>query len=144
MVRIINYLVFYVLERETIKKYAEKFHEVIVDIAMKLAESIGSKDQNFAEWPCQFRINKYNFTRDSVGSEGVQVHTDSGFVTLLQEDESVGGLEILDPGSGSYVEVEPSSGTLLVNLGDVAKVLRYTLTSSFYLYFSGVVGEGPI
>ncbi|KAF3327190.1 gibberellin 20 oxidase 2 [Carex littledalei] len=107
--------------RETIKTYAERFHEVIVDVATKLAESMGLKDQNFSEWPCQFRINKYNFTQDSVGSDGVQIHTDSGFLTLLQEDECVGGLEILDPGSGSYVEVDPLPGTLLVNLGDVAK-----------------------
>jgi len=107
--------------RETIKAYAESLHKVIVDIATKLAESMGLKDQNFSEWPCQFRTNKYNFTQDSVGSDGVQIHTDADFLTVLQEDECVGGLEILDPGSGSYVEVDPVPGTLLVNLGDIAK-----------------------
>ncbi|KAJ4787090.1 2-oxoglutarate (2OG) and Fe(II)-dependent oxygenase superfamily protein [Rhynchospora pubera] len=107
--------------RETIKRYAEKFHEAIVDIAAKLAESMGLKDQKFSDWPCQFRINKYNFCQDSVGSSGVQIHTDSGFLTLLQEDECVGGLEISDPGSDSYVAVDLLPGSLLINLGDVAK-----------------------
>ncbi|KAF3339931.1 gibberellin 20 oxidase 2 [Carex littledalei] len=107
--------------RETIKTYAERLHKVIVDVATKLAESMGLKDQNFGEWQCQFRFNKYNFTQYSVGSVGVQIHTDSGFLTLLQQDECVGGLEILDPGSGSYVEVDLVPGTLLVNLGDGAK-----------------------
>jgi 2-oxoglutarate-dependent dioxygenase len=98
---------------------------VIVDIATKLAESMGLNDQSFGEWPCQFRINKYNFTQDSVGSDGVQIHTDLSFLTLLQEDECVGGLEILDPDLGFYVEVEPLPGSLLVNLGDVAQVRTY-------------------
>ncbi|KAJ1689049.1 hypothetical protein LUZ63_013204 [Rhynchospora breviuscula] len=109
-------------DRETIKTHAKKSHEVIVHIATKLAESMGLNDQNFSAWQCQYRINKYNFTQDTVGYNGVQIHTDSGFLTLLQEDECVGGLEILDPGSGSYVKVDLLPGSLLVNLGDVAKV----------------------
>ncbi|KAJ4771893.1 2-oxoglutarate (2OG) and Fe(II)-dependent oxygenase superfamily protein [Rhynchospora pubera] len=109
--------------RGTIKAYAQKSHEVIVDIATKLAESMGLKDQNFSEWQCIFRLIKYNFNQDSVGSNsGVQTHSDASFLTLLQEDECVGGLEILDPGSDSYVEVNPLPGSLLVLLGDVAKV----------------------
>ncbi|PKI50451.1 hypothetical protein CRG98_029201 [Punica granatum] len=73
------------------------------------------------EWPCQFRINKYNFTPETVGFSGVQIHTDSGFLTILQDDENVGGLEVMDQ-SGSFVPVEPQHGTFLVNLGDVAAV----------------------
>ncbi|KAJ4771895.1 2-oxoglutarate (2OG) and Fe(II)-dependent oxygenase superfamily protein [Rhynchospora pubera] len=107
--------------RETIKTYAQKSRELIVDIAMKLGEMMGLKDQNFGAWPCHFRFNKYNFTQDSVGSHGVQIHTDSGFLTLLKEDECVGGLEILDPVSGSFIEVDPLPGSFLVNFGDVAK-----------------------
>jgi isopenicillin N synthase-like dioxygenase len=75
----------------------------------------------FKGWPCQFRINKYNFTPETVGSSGVQIHTDSGFLTILQDDENVGGLEVMDE-SGAFVSVHPCPGTLLVNLGDVAKV----------------------
>ncbi|KAJ3684410.1 hypothetical protein LUZ61_013574 [Rhynchospora tenuis] len=73
--------------REAIKTYAQKSHVVIVDIATKMGEIMVLKDQNFSAWPCHFRFNKYNFTQDSVGSHGVQIHTDSGFLTLLQEDE---------------------------------------------------------
>ncbi|GAB2279344.1 hypothetical protein Dimus_013986 [Dionaea muscipula] len=55
---------------------------------------------------------------ETVGSPGVQVHTDSGFLTVLQDDEDVGGLEVMDP-SGSFVPIDPSPGTLVVNLGDI-------------------------
>ncbi|KAJ4787091.1 2-oxoglutarate-dependent dioxygenase DAO [Rhynchospora pubera] len=79
------------------------------------------KDQNFGAWPCHFRFNKYNFAQVSAGSNGLQIHTDAVFLTLLQEDECVGGLEILVPGSDSFVEVDPLPGLLLVNVGDIAQ-----------------------
>ena len=92
-----------------------------MDIGGKLAESMGLVGDYCKEWPCQFRINKYNFTPEAVGSTGVQIHTDSGFLTILQEDENVGGLEVMDR-SGEFVAVDPLPGSLLVNLGDMAAV----------------------
>ncbi|GFZ12340.1 hypothetical protein Acr_23g0007250 [Actinidia rufa] len=74
----------------------------------------------FKEWPCQLRINKYSFAPETVGSSGVQFHTDSGFLTILQDEENVGGLEVMDKTTGAYVPVDPMPGSLLVNLGDVA------------------------
>ncbi|KAI3747665.1 hypothetical protein L6452_10235 [Arctium lappa] len=67
------------------------------------------------------RINKYHFTPESVGSFGVPTHTDSPFLTLLQDDDVVGGLEVMDK-SGHFVPVDPWPGTLIVNIGDMAKV----------------------
>ncbi|XP_065872716.1 2-oxoglutarate-dependent dioxygenase DAO-like isoform X2 [Euphorbia lathyris] len=45
------------------------------------------------------------------------MHTDSGFLTIFQDDENFGGLEVMDK-SGEFVAVNPQDGTLLVNLGD--------------------------
>lgn len=106
--------------REIIKTYASKLHEIIVKTASRVAEGVGLVGYSFDDWPCQFRINKYNFSKESVGSSGVQIHTDSGFLTLLQEDESVGGLEVMDK-SGSFVAVDPVPGSFLVNIGDVGQ-----------------------
>ncbi|OWM68368.1 2-oxoglutarate-dependent dioxygenase DAO-like [Punica granatum] len=108
-------------QREVIMKYAEAIHKLIMDISEKLGESLGLSKEVFKEWPCQFWINKYNFTPETVGFSGVQTHTDSGLLTILQDDENVGGLEVMDQ-SGSFVPVEPQHGTFLVNLGDVAAV----------------------
>ncbi|KAG8071256.1 hypothetical protein GUJ93_ZPchr0006g44383 [Zizania palustris] len=111
--------------REAIRSYAEKMHELIVDVAAKLASSLGlheeeAQDCSFQDWPCQFRINRYNYTPDTVGKSGVQIHTDSGFLTVLQEDDCVGGLEVADPDTGEFAPVDPLPGTLFVNIGDVA------------------------
>lgn len=105
--------------RETFRSYAEAMHELIVDVAGKVAACLGLEDHPFQDWPCQFRINRYNYTHDTVGSSGVQIHTDSGFLTVLQEDDCVGGLEVLDPATDEFVGVDPVPGSLLVNIGDV-------------------------
>lgn len=107
-------------QREIIQAYAESIHELMMDIAQKLAEGMGLVcNDTFKGWPCQFRINKYNFKPENIGSPGVQLHTDSGFLTILQDDENVGGLEVMDK-SGTFVAVDPLPGTLLLNLGDIA------------------------
>ncbi|XP_057954742.1 2-oxoglutarate-dependent dioxygenase DAO-like [Malania oleifera] len=110
---------------EIMKRYGEAISKLAKDIACKLAKSMGLPtavcDDLFEGWPCQFRINKYNFSLATVGFSGVQMHTDSSFLTLLLEDDNVGGLEIVDK-SGEFVSVDPIPGTLLVNLGDVATV----------------------
>nr|CAD1829309.1 unnamed protein product [Ananas comosus var. bracteatus] len=106
--------------RETIRLYASHLHPLVANIATKIAESLGLVGCSFSDWPCQFRMNRYNFAPETVGSSGVQIHTDSGFLTVLQEDESVGGLEVMDA-NGTFVAVDPLPGSLLVNLGDVAK-----------------------
>ncbi|KAM0067890.1 putative gibberellin 3-beta-dioxygenase [Helianthus debilis subsp. tardiflorus] len=110
-------------QRETIMRYAEAVHKLFMRTGKKLAESLGVKSEStgIENWPCLFRINKYNFTPESVGSPGVQIHTDSGFLTILQYDEGVGGLEVMDT-SGQFIPVEPWPDTLLVNLGDMATV----------------------
>ncbi|KAE9450538.1 hypothetical protein C3L33_17571, partial [Rhododendron williamsianum] len=55
------------------------------------------------------------------GATGVPIHTDSGFLTIVQDDGGVGGLEVVDKITGNLVPIEPMPGTLLVNLGDIAK-----------------------
>lgn len=106
-------------QRETIVVYAKAINELCMDIARKLSQSMGLRSDLFEKWTCQFRINKYNFTPETVGSPGVQIHTDSGFLTILQDDENVGGLEVMNK-SGVFVPVDPAPGTLVINLGDIA------------------------
>lgn len=65
---------------------------------------------------------KYSFTPESVGSFGVGSHTDPGFLTVLQDDEVVGGLEVADKHSGSFLPVETSPGNFFVIMGDMARV----------------------
>ncbi|KAK1410611.1 hypothetical protein QVD17_37148 [Tagetes erecta] len=112
-------------QRETIIRYIEAVYELFMDIAKKLAEGLGVKSENigFENWPCQFRLNKYHFTSpQSVGSSGITTHTDSGFLTIVQDDDDVNGLEVMTK-SGDFIPVDPWPDTLVVNMGDMATVL---------------------
>lgn len=58
---------------------------------------------------------------ESAGDQGVGLHADYGFVTLLLQDE-VGGLEVLPPGTDTPIPVKPIPGALVVNLGEMLEV----------------------
>ncbi|KAG2674280.1 hypothetical protein I3760_13G126300 [Carya illinoinensis] len=108
-------------QREILETHAKAIHELALDLGKKLAKCMGLVADLFKDWPCQLRMNKYHFTPETVGSSGVLVHSDCGFLTIVQDDENVGGLEAMD-NFGEFVPIRPWPGTFLVNLGDVAKL----------------------
>ncbi|XLR53988.1 hypothetical protein HN51_022273, partial [Arachis hypogaea] len=70
------------------------------------------------DWPFIFRSIRYSFNPENIGSTGAPIHTDTGFITLLQDDENVGGLEMMDH-SSSFKPVPPLPGSFLCIIGDV-------------------------
>ncbi|KAG9441123.1 hypothetical protein H6P81_016977 [Aristolochia fimbriata] len=108
-------------EREVLKSYGKKLQELASEIGGKIEEGLGLSCGLLKGWTCQLRLNKYHFTEDTVGFMGIPPHTDPGFLTLLKEDDAVGGLQFLDA-SGSFVDVDPLPGSLLLQLGDIAEV----------------------
>ncbi|CAN6298280.1 unnamed protein product, partial [Urochloa humidicola] len=58
---------------------------------------------------------------------GFREHTDPGVFTVLAQDGGVGGLQVRyddgDGGGGVWVDVVPVAGALLVNIGDLLKVV---------------------
>ncbi|XP_028799957.1 2-oxoglutarate-dependent dioxygenase DAO-like [Neltuma alba] len=109
-------------QTKVIEAYGKAIQGLMIDVSQKMAESLGLEGvEYFKGWPCQFRINKYSFTQESIGSIGVQIHTDSSFLTILQDDENVGGLQVMSK-SGSFVDVPPCPGSLFAILGDIAHV----------------------
>ncbi|XP_051117699.1 2-oxoglutarate-dependent dioxygenase DAO-like [Andrographis paniculata] len=107
-------------QRATILKYTKKVTEVMREIVLKIGQGFGINDvPNLDDWNCQFRINKYNFSSEIVGDCGIPWHTDAGFLTLLHEDETIGGLEVMKRNGESHA-VEPCPGAILFNLGDTA------------------------
>ncbi|MDY7576898.1 2-oxoglutarate and iron-dependent oxygenase domain-containing protein [Herbaspirillum sp. RTI4] len=68
------------------------------------------------------RINHYQMPaadqRLEAGQMGMGAHTDYGIVTILWADRVTPGLQILDSG-GTWHDVTPAPGALLINLGDM-------------------------
>lgn len=101
-----------------------------MDVWCKLAESMGAERDSIIGWKGHLRFNKYHFTEKSVGSVGLSTHTDAVFLTILQDDDSVGGLEVMLKSTSSFLPIDPLPGSLFVNLGDMA-----TVKSLFFLQF---------
>ncbi|CAN8305255.1 unnamed protein product [Cochlearia groenlandica] len=104
---------------EIILQYTKAIGGLAKDLAKRLAESYGLANPEFCkEWPSQFRMNKYHFEPKSVKKLGVQAHTDSSFLTILHDDENVGGLEVVDRSSRRFfLPINPLPNTLAINLG---------------------------
>ncbi|KAL0430370.1 UNVERIFIED_CONTAM: 2-oxoglutarate-dependent dioxygenase DAO [Sesamum radiatum] len=83
------------LQRDTITRYTKAVHELIMDMGRKIGEGLGLRDVPFENWPCQFRMNYYPFMPETIGSDGLRMHTDNGFLTIVQDDELFGGLEVM-------------------------------------------------
>lgn len=110
-------------QRETVMKYSQGLYDLAEELGAKIMEGLGLGNQLeiFKDWACQLQMNKYNYGPESVGSTGAVMHSDPGFLTILQDDEVVNGLEVVNKATGELVPVNPIAGTLVVNIGDVAK-----------------------
>ncbi|KAL2476538.1 2-oxoglutarate (2OG) and Fe(II)-dependent oxygenase superfamily protein [Abeliophyllum distichum] len=110
-------------QREIIEKYVFALYDLAQNLGSKLMKGLGLSGDLFMKgWPCQVRMNKYNYSPETVGLTGAVMHTDPGLFTILQDDEIVNGLEVVNNSTGELVSVDPISGTLVVNVGDMATV----------------------
>ncbi|CAE7707326.1 unnamed protein product [Symbiodinium microadriaticum] len=103
----------------TIAEYMDKMNTVGL-IIMKSAGKILNQevcdiDRYFSSPFSLLRLIRYPA---SGGAKiGVGEHTDYGFLTMIQQDPNVGGLEARTL-SGEWVSVDPVPGTFAVNIGD--------------------------
>ncbi|XP_078179066.1 gibberellin 2-beta-dioxygenase 8-like isoform X2 [Carex rostrata] len=79
-----------------------------------------------------FRVYRYPICPNPSGYLGMEAHTDSSVLTILNEDD-VGGLQVLH--ENAWFNVVPVPGTLIVNLGDLMQEDN-VLRSSTYRQFT--------
>jgi hypothetical protein len=72
------------------------------------------------ETTCFLRLNRYPPCPISADAFGLVPHTDSDFLTVLCQDQQVGGLQLMK--GARWVAVKPIPGALIVNIGDLFQV----------------------
>jgi len=68
------------------------------------------------------RMNRYRPCPRPDLALGLGRHKDSGALTILRQDDDVGGLDVRRRTDGAWVRVEPVRGSFVVNVGDVVQV----------------------
>ena len=115
--------------RERLDKYWDAMLKCSIEIAKALALSLGLPEtfftSNMTNPVAQMVLLRY--PKPSESQQACGAHTDCGFLTLLAQDQKMGGLEIqgLD---GEWIKATQLEGCVLVNLGDMAA----NWTNDFY------------
>ncbi|MFS7921685.1 putative oxoglutarate/iron-dependent dioxygenase, isopenicillin N synthase [Helianthus anomalus] len=108
--------------RKTIYKYKNAISDLAQLLGRKLMKGNGLVGDLFDGWCCELRMNKYHFCDESVGLLGSDLHSDPSFLTIVQDDENVNGLQVVDKYSGEFVPLDHIPGSLVVNIGDIGKI----------------------
>ena len=76
-------------------------------------------ESEFSNCHGYLRVNNYSPPEAThlQGIEGLGMHTDMSCITILFQDE-IGGLQVRSKG-GEWMDIMPTGGTLVVNIGDL-------------------------
>lgn len=110
--------------RDVTREVAGAMSKLAGTLARVLAEALLGRRPAGERFPegcdettCFLRLNRYPACPISHGALGLVPHTDSDFLTVLCQDQQVGGLQLMK--GGRWVAVKPIPGTLVVNIGDL-------------------------
>jgi len=110
--------------RATVNDYFERLAELSRQLLRVMSRALGLDEghieQVFGANPSPY-LKLIRYPRTSEGGQGVGVHKDSGFLTLLLQDEHA-GLEA-QANDDSWYRVDPLPGSLVVNTGELLQLV---------------------
>lgn len=114
--------------KERAMQWAELMNQIGQELLSAIAVGLGLPadhfEEPFADTPSWMGKLVHYVSGDVVpesGNQGVGLHADYGFITLLLQDQ-VGGLQVQPYGQDQWVAVPPTPGALVVNLGEMLEV----------------------
>jgi isopenicillin N synthase-like dioxygenase len=112
--------------KKTMLDFFQTCHSLHVEMMRSIALGLDLSEDFFdsrIDQQCHnLRLLSYPAIRrallDGLDHARAGAHSDYGTLTLLFQD-SVGGLEVLNPHTGTYVPARPIPGTIVINVGDL-------------------------
>nr|GLL20510.1 gibberellin 3-beta-dioxygenase 1-like [Ipomoea trifida] len=115
-----------------IEDYQEQMMGLTEKIASLMFKSLGLSVGEDVEWfepngPCKstqtyLQLNSYPNCPDPTRAMGLAQHTDTSLITLLYQSGTSRGLQVYGPNL-NWVDVEPISNAIIVNLGDLMQII---------------------
>jgi isopenicillin N synthase-like dioxygenase len=108
----------------TVDRYHAEMTKLAEKILSVIAMTLGMEEDYFRDFchepAAVLRLLHYPPQEPDASADerGIGAHTDFGGVTLLLQDD-VGGLQVFDAPSKSWIDVKPTPGAFVVNLGNV-------------------------
>lgn len=121
---------FFFLARLLLVDYATHLSRIATNLFEAMAKNL---DLNLKDTKSYLAENTgivrvYRYPRIDAGW-GMEVHTDSSVLSILNQDDHVSGLQVLK--DDQWLTVKPISNTLIVNLGDMMQVLIFFIMIFF-------------
>jgi isopenicillin N synthase-like dioxygenase len=112
--------------RQAVDDYFARLSALSREILRILSLALGLEERHieqvFGADPAPY-LKLIRYPRTGDGEQGVGVHKDSGFLTLLLQDETP-GLEA-QANDGSWHRVDPLAGSLVVNTGELLQLVTH-------------------
>jgi len=110
--------------KPTVLAYQEKTTALAIQVLRVLAAALHQPDDVFAPIyspaPHQLlKLIRYPGRQADEGDQGVGAHKDSGFLTILLQDEEA-GLQV--EGEDGWIDAPPVPGTFVVNIGEILEM----------------------
>ncbi|KDN53201.1 Clavaminate synthase-like protein [Tilletiaria anomala UBC 951] len=125
--------------RRTMLDFRHTAHELHLQIMRALAIGLGLSESFFddkcnEEWHTLRLLHYPSVPAKALEGGGSRAgdHSDYGSITLLFQDK-VGGLEVQNPNTGTYIPAKPIDDTIVINVGDLlARWSNDTLRSTLH------------
>jgi isopenicillin N synthase-like dioxygenase len=112
--------------RETVNDYFERLSELARQLLRVMSLALGLDETHiervFGANPSPY-LKLIRYPQTGAGDQGVGTHKDSGFLTLLLQDEHA-GLEAL-ANDDTWYQVDPLPGSLVVNTGELLQLVTH-------------------